>query len=329
MEMRTGVIVEIVIKTAAYTCFLSGVWFAIGPMLLPYINRRIRSYKNYTRLRRLQLTTAAVDRYHRKFYLYRHLDLLLGSTWPWYSENTVSYFVLTIAVIFSVSTVIFQRYTAGWPVAVIFGVLTGMIPYITLLFSLYRKRSETSYELVPATSILLGKYRVNSKNLYYSLMDTVRDMEQYKTLQKSFIKLVSAIQSHRTKEDLEKAIDLFVYQIGTSWAQQLGVQILSAQWENKDIERSLSNVVKDMGKAQEIMEQQKSSDQDTVQMGLFVPLMAFPASLLLMSKVINSGRYFYYQFRTGAGFTSFVATFLICCGGFVVSLLLRKPKNEI
>ncbi|MHB9093936.1 MAG: hypothetical protein ACYC21_04635 [Eubacteriales bacterium] len=326
--MKYGFFFEIIYKTLAYASLLAGIWIVIWPVLSPLVNQQIRGYKVYTRLRKLQLTANA-SQYRKKFFIFRHLELLLGSTWPWFSETTVFYFVLLSVVLLSVSTAIYTRFTGGFLLAVVFGGLTCVIPYLSLLLVLCWKRSETSYELIPATSILLGKYRVNSRDIYYSLVDTIREMDQYKTLQRSFIKLASAIQSHRNKEDLENAVDVFVYQIGTSWARQIGIQIMTAQWENKEIERSLSNIVKDMGKAQEIMEQQKSSNQDTIQMGYFVPLIAFPASLFFLSKVVTSGRYFYYQFKTTVGFTSFVITFLLCLAGFTVSLLLRKPKNEI
>lgn len=326
--MKYGIIMEVIVKSIAYTSLLIGLWLAIQPLLHPFINQRIRYYRTYSRMRRLRISEKAY-RYRKRFFVYRHLDLLLGSTWPWYSETTVFYFTVISMVAFTVASVVFGRFAGSLIIAGFFGVIIAFMPYLLLLLRLYWKRSETSYELVPATNILLGKYRVNTRNIYYAILDTVKEMDQYRTLQRSMIKLASAIQSHRSREDLENALDIFIFQIGTSWARQIGVQIFTAHWENKDIERSLSNIVKDMGKAQEIMEQQKSTNQDTIQMGYFVPLIAFPASLYFLAKVITSGRYFYYQFKTSAGFTSFAVTFFLCLSGFVVSLLLRKPKNEI
>jgi len=268
-------------------------------------------------------------RSYKRLYLFQHFDLLLGSTWPWYNQSSTIYFIILSLVLFTVSTLLYFRTTSFWYLSAVFGLLTSSIPYIILFFVLFRKRSETSYELVPAVNLLLGKYRVNSKDIYRSLIDTIREMDQHKTLQKSLIKLASAIQSHRTREDLERAVEVFVYQIGTSWAQQLGVLLLNAQWESKDIELSLSNIVKDMGKALEIMEQQKSSNQDTIQMGYFIPIIVFPASLFFLAKATTSGRYLYFQFKTTVGFTSFIITFVLCLVGLIVSLLLNKPRNEI
>lgn len=268
-------------------------------------------------------------RSYKRLYLFQHFDLLLGSTWPWYNQSSTIYFIILSLVLFTVSTLLYFRTTSFWYLSAVFGLLTSSIPYIILFFVLFRKRSETSYELVPAVNLLLGKYRVNSKDIYRSLIDTIREMDQHKTLQKSLIKLASAIQSHRTREDLERAVEVFVYQIGTSWAQQLGVLLLNAQWESKDIELSLSNIVKDMGKVLEIMEQQKSSNQDTIQMGYFIPIIVFPASLFFLAKATTSGRYLYFQFKTTVGFTSFIITFVLCLVGLIVSLLLNKPRNEI
>lgn len=326
--MKYRLIIEVLYKTLSYTGIFIGIWLLIRPTLTPVINRQVRKYKNYTRLRKLQLRENA-DEQRKKFILYRHLDMLLGSTWPWYNDSTVVYYTILTLVLFSVSTIIYSGVINQIIFSLSLGLITALIPYLVLLLGLSWKRSETSYELVPAVGILLGKYRVNSRDIYTSVLDTINEMDRHKFLQKSFIKLASAIQSHRNRKDLERAVDIFVYQIGTSWAKQLGVLLLNAQWEGKDIERSLSSIVKDMGKAQEIMEQQKSSNQDTIQMGIFVPVIIFPASLFFLSKVLTSGSFFYFQFQTTTGLTSFFITLTLCLISFITSLLLRKPKNEI
>lgn len=326
--MKYSLLIEVLFKTISYTGLFIGLWLLTRPNLVPLINKQVRKYKNYARLRKLQLKENAKE-YRKKFIFYRHLDMLLGSTWPWYSDSSVVYYLIFSCVLFSVSSVIYSRVINFSIFSILLGLITALVPYFAMLLGLSWKRSETSYELVPAVSILLGKYRVNSKDLYVSIIDTISEMNQQKMLQKSLIKLASTIQSHRTKGDLEKAVDLFVYQIGTSWAKQLGVLILNAQWEGKDIEHSLSNIVKDMGKAQEILEQQKSTNQDTIQMGLFIPIVVFPASLFFLSKILTSGNFFFFQFKTNAGLTSFIITLILCLTGFVTSLLLRKPKNEI
>lgn len=326
--MKLGLVVEIVIKTLADSCLIIGLWLAVRPWVMPLLSRKVRSYKNRLRLRRLQISTGSAN-YKTRHPFYRHLDLMLASIWPWYSEFTVVYYLISTAVLLAVSSTVYLRFAGSWALAITAGLLTAVIPYGVLTLVLHWKRNETSYELVPATSILLGKYRVNSRNIYYAILDTIKETDKYGALQKALIKLASAIQSHRNKEDLQNAIEVFVFQIDTSWAKQLGIQIFSAQWENKNIEISLSNIVRDMGKTQEIMEQQKSINQDTIQMGYFVPVIVFPLSLLFLSRVITSGRYYYYQFKTTAGFTSFVITFSLCLLGFAVSLALRKPKNEV
>lgn len=326
--MRYGFLIEIFCKTFAYAGVLAGLWLLTHPVIWPILNQRIKSIKNHSRLRRLQVSESFAQQ-KKKFYLYRHLELLLGAAWPWYRQSTAFYFVLITIALFLASSTVYFKITSRWYLAAGLGVPTSLLPYLSLVLVLLWKRSETSYELVPAINILLGKYRVNARNIYYALLDTIKEMEQYATLQKSLIKLASAIQNHRSREDLENAVELFVFQIGTSWAKQLGIIILNAQWEGKDVELSLSNIVRDMGKAREIMEQDRSNNQDTIQIGYFVPLIAFPASLVLLSKVSTPARYIYYQFKTPRGLTSFIVTVMVCLVGLVVSLLLKKPRNDI
>jgi len=326
--VKFGPVLEVIIKTIGYAGLLIGLWLAVRPWVMPVLMRKVRSYKNRLRLRKLQIIATADD-YKTSQPFYRHLDMMLATTLPWHSEYSVIYYLIITTALFAVSSTVYLRFSSSWALAIIAGLFTALAPYGVLMIILHWKRNETSYELVPATSLLLGKYRLNSRNIYYSILDTIKEIEQYSTMQKALIKLASAIQSHRNKEDLENAIEMFVFQIDTSWAKQIGIQIFSAQWENKNIEVSLSNIVRDMGKTQEIMEQQKSVNQDTIQMGYFIPIVIFPLSLLFLSRVITSGRYFYYQFKTTAGFTSFIITFILCLLGFVVSLALRKPKNEI
>ncbi|MDA8213567.1 MAG: hypothetical protein M0021_17095 [Clostridia bacterium] len=316
---------EIIYKSIIYSAFLLGFSRLVLPYLLPVINEQIKNYRHYARLRRLKVKEITEGR--RRYPLYRHLELLFQSTFPWFNDSTVVSFIVITLALAAVSCSLLVRFTSKPWFSVLLGILIGLIPYLLLRMRLYLIRSDTSYELVPTTSLFLAKYRANSRDVYHALLDLIKELDSG-SLKLAFIKLTNAIQSHRSKEELERSVELFVFQIQNTWAKQLGILFINAIWEGMIIEKSLINIVQDMTRVQQILQEERSNNNDAILLGFF-PLIAFPLTWLFVEKLSGFGKAFHYQFNTPTGLISFAVTALACVLSLITALLLRKPKNDL
>ncbi len=323
-------IIEVIIKLLIYLLFFTGVYI----IARPHLHDLVRAYRHRVLVRRLRdnSSTAATAvsnavRPAERSALYRHLDMLLQSTWKYYTPRSPGNFVILTASLFLAGFSAYARYTGRVLPGLVFALLTALIPYTCLWLYLQIIRSQTSYQLVPAVSQLLGSYRVCSNNIYFAVVETIRLLED-NHLKRAFIALANRIQNRKTDRDIEEAVELFVFRIQTSWAKQLGVLLLNALVDGRDIERGLSNIVSDMKDGQNIIEEERSQSQETIYLG-FLPLFLFPGSILFMQLMGGKFRLLKYQFSTSAGLTGFLVTLFLCLAAFVTALVLRKPKNDI
>lgn len=320
-----GIAIEILYKSIIYSILLLGFYRLVLPCLLPVVKEQVKNYRHYQRIKKLKVKENLEAR--RRYPVYRHLELLLQSTFPLFNENTVISFALLTLTIASVSCLLLIKATSKPLVAMLLGTLIALLPYLFLRMRLYLIRSHTSYELIPTTSLLLAKYRSNSRDVYHALMDLIKELNSG-GLKIAFIKLTNAIQSHRNQEELERSVELFVFQIQNTWARQLGILFINAIMEGMNIEKSLINIVQDMTKVQQIIQEERSNNNDAILLGFF-PLIALPLTWLFVEKLSGFGKAFYYQFNTPTGLLSFTVTTLACVVSLITALLLRKPNNNL
>lgn len=317
-------IIEVTVKLLIYVLFFTGVYIIVRPNL----HDLVRTYRHRARIKRLREAGAvSTDRPVERSALYRHIDMLLQSTWKYYTERTPANFIILTVSLFLSGFSVYARYAGRVLFSLACAVFTALIPYICLWLYLQIIRSQTSYQLVPAVSQLLGSYRVCSCNIYFAVIETIRKLDD-NYLKKAFIALANKIQNRKNDRDIEDAVELFVFRIQTSWAKQLGVLLLDALVDGRNIEQSLSNIVADMKDGQNIIEEERSNSQETIYLG-FLPLFLFPGSILFMQAMGGQFRLLTYQFATSAGLTSFLVALFLCFAAFVTALVLRKPKNDI
>lgn len=315
---------ELIIKLLVYSLFFLGVWLLCKPYLYPVNKSIILFFDKWQK--RYQNIDSSINK-GVIYSFYHHIDMLLQATWRWYKPNAPVYFFILSLSIFLSTFSIFSDLTKSWLLTISCSILSSLLPYSVLKSILQINRSNTSHQLVPAVTLLLASYRICSKDIYYALLRTIKKLDNL-TIKKSLITLAKKIQSHKNHSEVERAVELFVFKIQTSWAKQLGVIILNAVVDGRDIEQSLSNIVNDMREGQQIIEEEKSQSHDTVLLGYF-PLLAFPLTIFFLHLVSGQFNVLYYQFKTTQGLTSFIVTTMICITGFILASVFRKPKNDL
>lgn len=307
--------VQITYLFTMYFILFYGVW----RLLKIYVRKIFYSTRDIVRMPSVH-TRYSREENSKKNRLRSHLELMLESTSN--KKTVVEMFYLKAALIFIVVAIVIFSLTADIQISILVALFSSGVPYMMLWVKLNRIRAKSSYELLPATNKLLQKYRSNNFNLYYALKETVSELEG--PIQSAFSSILHAIQHRRNVED---SIQVFHYQIKTTWSLQLGIVITEGITENKNIDDALGRITRDMTRTSIVMEKEKSENRDAIQLGYF-PVFALPITIFLNQKISN-GRAFHYHFHDTEGLKVLILSSTICLFSFLVALILAKPRNDI
>lgn len=321
-------VIPFVYKLFFYFVFLVG-WYRLFSPVFDYQLEQIRTHFQYRmRLNRLQLNRRRYETSRLRSRLNEHIRILLQAVSSRkVTEKDVYTFQLASVSIAIVAFVLFFNYMSI-TLAVFSALFVGVLPYLALRALLVMFQAKSSYDFFQVLLTLLTKYRTHSKDIYFALRATLPEIES-PFLKRVFTRLFGNLQMARDWRTAESTIKEFSELIGTGWAKQLGSLIISAYIEQKNIEASLVNMIEDMSRTKSILEEEKSENQETIWLG-FLPLVLFPLALTFFASVSGKlGNFWHYQFGTSAGLTMFTITLIVCVVGFLISLIMMRPKNEL
>lgn len=336
MDIIWGII-KIIYFILAYSLILIG-WYMLNYNLFAnYKSDLIEFYRNQKVIRQMRIiqkqkailnTSSKTERNLLQKLIDAvnfHIELLLRSVHKKFRYDYISYFyIASLGLSAACGIVIWQKSHSTW-ITVLSAILGLIIIYISYLLRLRSMRSSNNYEMKPLVDILVMKYRYRQKHIVRALIDTKKEITN-KSLNKALNQLLDTFMNFTDHSDLNMAVKVFEYQIGGNWAKQLGVLLIEAA-ENKDIEIALQEMSKEMGDIIEIIEREKSENLDSIYLGIF-SLVAFPLSIIGIVW-LNGPIFLDYQFNTPTGIKSFVITTIFTFLGFIISILFKKPSNDI
>ncbi|MGE6755944.1 hypothetical protein ACQKFO_21320 [Rossellomorea sp. NPDC071047] len=259
--------------------------------------------------------------------LFKHIYLLIKSTTTSKSDSDVlSFYVITVLLFSFTYISSFIRFSDLVGAAVI-AILIALIPYLFLNLRLRMIRNKVSDEILSIVQGITQQYSANSYDIYHALVELQGDI-QSKELRKVFFKLISELQVSRNEEQLREVIEIFTYSSNTSWAKRLGSIILKAYLTNENVLNALLTLSRQIEETQEMLEEEKSNSMDSVANG-FITVPIFIGSLFLGYYSSGAQSWFDLQFGNTHTLLLLIASFIGVIFSVFISLVLRKPKNDL
>lgn len=212
-------------------------------------------------------------------------------------------------------------------VGLLIGAIVSLIPYAILLVRLRNTRNAVGNQLTEIVEILIHSYSSSGSDMYQGLKITSTNIVD-KELRRIFIKLISDLQTARSEEEMRESIDLFIYTCGNSWAMRLGNIILKAYIHQETVLGALLQLQSQMINNEKMLEQEKADSFDSFNNSVLA-IFLFPISLVGAKFVTRPQSWFVLQFQEKWAFMLFIVTVIMVIVGFLVGLLIRKPKNDI
>ncbi|MDE3840992.1 hypothetical protein C0966_17145 (plasmid) [Bacillus methanolicus] len=259
--------------------------------------------------------------------LLKHLNLLIKTTRDERNDYDVPVFLFLSGLLGVISAIFIFVVFGDILIAVIFGILLSLIPYLILRLRLNKIRYLMSLEFLYIVQRLTQNYNAMHYDMYHALSETQKEVKNT-SLKKVIVKLISDLQVSRNETELRESIQVFTYTAGTNWSKRLGSIILKAYLYNEKVLNALIVLSKQMEETEEMLEEEKSYTLDTVYNG-YVTVPVFIGSLLL--GYYTSGAQDWTKLQFGTQWT--LLNFLLCVLGvifsIIISIFLKRPKNDL
>lgn len=318
-------VLEVIFKAIGYSTIIYALWLLVGESFYnTYVKSGIRQYQNKKRIKRLRELEKEVSHDKKHSHLVEHLEILLTSVSGKGNVNVTNFIMLTIIIFLVTSVILFIL--LGEPLfSLIIGLLLGASPYLITLYRLEVIRQKTSLAFMNEFHIILQSYQSSSKNIYYTLLNTVQELND-KNMKRQFHKLISSFQKERQDSDFRKHVHIFIYSINSTFSKRFGNLLIKAHLENVDIGKSLSSLNDDITERKKAMEDEATEKLQTVMVGI-APIFVLPITVYFayqLTGVID----FWYYFTKPTSLALFIVSLLLSIVSVLLALLIRKPKAD-
>lgn len=259
--------------------------------------------------------------------LLEHLRLLIYTTSNNRKEFDVLLFVF-FSLIAGFTVGIFILISFGdILLAIIFGILTSSLPYLSLRIQLNKMRYKMSMDFMYIVQRLTQQYNSLQFDIYHALVETQKEITD-PVLRKVLVRLISDLQVSRSEPNLRQSIQIFTYTSGTNWAKRLGNIILKSYLYKENVLNALIVLTKNMEETTEMLEEEKSQTIDAVYNGyLTIPL--FISSLFLGKFTTMAQDWFSLQFGNKWSLLLFYMSMIGVIFSVIIASFLKRPKNDL
>ena len=321
-----SIILELVFKGIGYSLIMYALWLISGKYFYTtYIKTAIRKYRNIKRIRRLRELEREDKPEKQKTSIEEHLEILLSSVSN-KAEVSTSNFIMFSFILFFVVTLMLNMLIGDMLFAWAVGIVVGAGPYMFLRYRLESIRLKTSQAFMDEFHIFLQNYQSTDKNIYYTLLNTVNDIEN-RGMKIQLRKLISSFQKERHDLDFKKSVHIFIYSINSTFAKRFGNLIIKAHLENVNIGSSLSDLSEDILQRKKDMEEESTENLQTVMLG-FSPVIILPIMVWFAYQVSGALNFWYY-FKQPVSITLFIICVILSVISIFLAFLVRKPKADM
>lgn len=218
------------------------------------------------------------------------------------------------------------------------GVFTGLflsviltcLPYLVVRLKLSVVRRTGSFDGEFLVKELKNQYKANYTNMLLAIDETIAAFgEDYPFAKRTLFKLSLKIKTYQTEEELEDALETFVFTFDTSWSRILSNNIYAAVYEGVNVTLGLEDLADYCSNIKVLIEKQKQGQlQNTIMAKYLAPVLAvffyaLGASLFSFSQIFKM------QFTSSGGILCFSLIVIFIFANITIVTLGNKPKYDI
>jgi len=148
---------------------------------------------------------------------------------------------------------------------------------------------------------------------------------------RNLYRLSLELKAYHSEEDLDAAIEQFVYSYNTEWAGLLGINIKIAIHRGTNVSSGLEDILKKLKDIREQIETSKRYNNEAFTMIRFLLVPLYLASIYFAMNTFGFTikKFFEYQFLNPIGLRMAIMTLMSVLTSFIALMIIRKPKYDI
>jgi hypothetical protein len=204
----------------------------------------------------------------------------------------------------------------------LFGVMTGILPYVLLRLKLVNAQMRTRLNFLPAVEIFYQCYLLSgSGNVRHALQKTLEGNRLLYPIRPVFEQLQRNLSTNR---DAERSLRIFSHSLGHIWGDYFVSILRVALQEGNDVSASLKELIHDMRKAQ-LTDQADRNRLLEIRIANFTPLL-FLAAFLAINFHLNPDIAYQYYLADPQGRSLLLDAVVLIFASFVMGLHLSRKR---
>lgn len=243
--------------------------------------------------------------------VYSHIKRLVFVNFSSQQSMFVNGFIAITLAIFLIS--MYLTIKVGVIYSLTISLLFASIPYFALLIRRRYIRVSVSYDAEVIITELTNQYKINSNNMIKALEGTIRTISDTQVSKKIITKLAIRVKEYSNEDELQMAIDEFVYSVDTEWAKMLANNLYLSINSGLDVTNSLEDIVKELIIAKSNFEKTDRMNNENVMVGKYLTPLLYIGSVYLAVDYFDYTvkEFFYYQFKSSSGINYFVVIVIL------------------
>ncbi len=238
--------------------------------------------------------------------VYEHLQKLIFINFSRQHSLLVGGFVVCTLLIFFIA--MYLTLKVGILYSTVVSTMFASIPYFALLIRRRYIRVSISYDADLIITELANNYKIYSNNMIQALEATIKIISDIQVSKRIITRFVIKVKEYSNEEELQAAIDEFVYAIDTEWAKMLANNLYLSINSGLDVTNSLEDIVKELVIAKSNFEKTDRMNNENIMVGKYLTPILYIGSVYLAVDYFDYTirEFFYYQFKSTSGINYFV-----------------------
>ena len=318
-----GIIARIAVQISCVLLMALGLWYIFGNA----IKSMFREEQQYRKLEK----TVNAKKPQQKSYIVTHIQKLLAAVHKGDTKEANAYAFMAVTIVIFIFSISIAVKIFSLIISFTIAVIAAAFPYLLLRIRLRNMQIDSSYDADKLVTNIMNEYKQHNYNMIKAVENSVLCFATGSSSRRILYKLALALKDYRDEQELDRALEQFVYSYNTEWALLLRANIKMAVQRGIDVSSGLEDILKKLKDISEQLETSKRYNNEAVTMIRFLLLPLYLGSIYMAVKTFGFTikKFLEYQFVNAVGLRMGIITFLLIMISFAALKLVCKPKYDI
>jgi len=324
MNLRlAGQIISLIVQSGCLVLLIIGLWYIFGNS----IKNLFREEYHYRKLEK----TVSAKKVKEANILVEHIIKVLSAVLSHDVTKTGAYiFIISSISIFIFSfLMLIKLFSLNFSLTI--ALTISAFPYALAKIKLRSVRIDSSYDADSLVTSITNEYKQHYFNMIKAIENCAVKGMVGSYSERNLFRLSLALKSYHSEENLDSAIEQFVYSYDTKWAALLSLNIKMAIHRGLNVSSGLEDILTKLKDIREQIEVSNRYNNEAATMikVLLVPLYIGTIYISVSTLGFTVKKFFQYQFLNPVGLRMGIITFLGMALSFMALTIISKPKYDI